>query len=699
MKNKCSCGPSRPIRKKVCCPKGVEIDYVEIPASLGTSAPGQPNAPENGAYKNAVVKYAADGAVFIYTSEGIPVRLGSGGGGGGEVFSVNGKTGDVVLTTSDLQNTSGYVTGTQVIADINSAIGGLATVARTGSYNDLQDLPTIPTKVSQLQNDSGYQTASQVSTAVGGEANLRIAADSNLQGQIDAIAASSDVTDIVGTYADLQAYDTQHLKDNDIIKVLQDESQNDETTYYRWSTSTQSFTLIGEEGPYYTKSAADLKFQDKLIAGTNIQIANDGKTISATDTTYTAGTNVSISSANQISAKAKTIFYVNVLETGTTKHIYKDDSFTTAATAQEIITAIENTAVMVSMLDSNSPTEFNMLALENYWDYTGDIQFIFTDGNNLYDFGCSATTDTTFDYSTGALQKKLTAGTNVSIVGTTISATDTTYSAFVGTDGQTAGTAGLVPAPATTDTDKFLKSDGTWDTAGGGSSVTVVQTTGTSQTDVMSQVATSQMIYPSGYETSKTRIGIGGTPSANNSISIGGESTSKSQAVSIGYRAGANGYSATAAVQIGYNTRTSNQNDIAIGYNSQMTGDDSIGIGANTNNTYGTRGVVSLGSGAKATRTGEVNIGSSSTSNGYNSTNYRVLGGVHPGIQDHDATTLGQVDARILANGTTAPTTTTVGEVGTLCAYVSGTTGHLAICTEIDTTDPDNPVYTWSTLI
>lgn len=42
--------------------------------------------------------------------------------------------------------------------------------------------------------------------------------------------------------------------------------------------------------------------------------------------------------------------------------------------------------------------------------------------------------------------------------------TDTTYSDFVGTDGQTAGTHGLVPAPATSETDKFLKSDGTWGT-------------------------------------------------------------------------------------------------------------------------------------------------------------------------------------------------------------------------------------------
>lgn len=57
---------------------------------------------------------------------------------------------------------------------------------------------------------------------------------------------------------------------------------------------------------------------------------------------------------------------------------------------------------------------------------------------------------------------------------TTIEVSDTTYSNFTGTDGVSAGTAGLVPAPATTDAGKFLKADGTWDTAGGGSAVKVL---------------------------------------------------------------------------------------------------------------------------------------------------------------------------------------------------------------------------------
>lgn len=53
---------------------------------------------------------------------------------------------------------------------------------------------------------------------------------------------------------------------------------------------------------------------------------------------------------------------------------------------------------------------------------------------------------------------------------TTIALTDTTYSNFTGTDGSSAGAAGLVPAPATTDAGKFLKADGTWAEASGGGS-------------------------------------------------------------------------------------------------------------------------------------------------------------------------------------------------------------------------------------
>lgn len=166
----------------------------------------------------------------------------------------------------------------------------------TGETN----IPAVPTKVSDLQNDSEFQTGSQVEEAISSAIAIEIAdrelADNGLQSQIDAITASSDVTDIVGTYADLQDYDTSTLGDNDIIKVLQDEMHQDETTYYRWNKTAETFSLIGEEGPYYTKSQTDILLsgkQNTLTAGNNITIDANNE-ISATNTTYTASSGLSL---------------------------------------------------------------------------------------------------------------------------------------------------------------------------------------------------------------------------------------------------------------------------------------------------------------------------------------------------------------------------------------------------------------------
>ena len=142
--------------------------------------------------------------------------------------------------------------------------------------NAISDLDTIRSGASAgatavQPNDmataiSTHNTSSQAHTDIRGlitaETTNRENADIGLQSQIDAITASSDVTDIVGTYAQLQAYDTSTLPPNSIIKVLQDESQNNETTYYRWviNGGVGSWVLIGEEGPYYTKSESDERF-------------------------------------------------------------------------------------------------------------------------------------------------------------------------------------------------------------------------------------------------------------------------------------------------------------------------------------------------------------------------------------------------------------------------------------------------------
>ena len=277
--------------------------------------------------------------------------------------------------------------------------------------------------------------------------------------------------------------------------------------------------------------------QSKLTAGDNITIS-DG-TIAATDTTYTAGTNVSISDANVISA-----------------------------------------------------------------------------------------TDTTY-----------TAGTNVSISdANVISATDTTYSNFIGTNGSSAGSAGLVPAPATTDSGKFLKADGTWDTAGG-SSVTVVQSTGTSTSSVMSQNATSSMVFAD--PSTKKQVQIGANSSASGSDGC----------VAIGRYAKTNG---NGAVAVGSGTgaalaaQATQANATAIGSGAKATANGSLAL----NGSASSQGAVALGIFSSAGSPGLIGIGSSNVNYGYNSTNYRLIRGLYDGEEAHDAATVGQVNATIDAINT-----------------------------------------------
>lgn len=94
------------------------------------------------------------------------------------------------------------------------------------------------------------------------EATEREQADGELQAQIDAISSRSDVVDVVASHVELVAYDTSTLADNDVIKVLADETHEDAIAYYRWSTTTEAWSFVGSQGPYYTISETDT-----LLAG------------------------------------------------------------------------------------------------------------------------------------------------------------------------------------------------------------------------------------------------------------------------------------------------------------------------------------------------------------------------------------------------------------------------------------------------
>lgn len=68
----------------------------------------------------------------------------------------------------------------------------------------------------------------------------------DVEDEVERLENNPDVVDIVGTYADLQAYDTSTLTNKDIIRVLSDETHSDNSTYYRWNDPNSGWNFIGE---------------------------------------------------------------------------------------------------------------------------------------------------------------------------------------------------------------------------------------------------------------------------------------------------------------------------------------------------------------------------------------------------------------------------------------------------------------------
>ena len=169
---------------------------------------------------------------------------------------------------------------------------------------------------------------------------------------------------------------------------------------------------------------------------------------------------------------------------------------------------------------------------------------------------------------------------------------------------------------------KFNKQAGTWTFIGeiAGGSITPVQTPGASQTDVMSQNAVTSMVFADPSDsTDNIRIG-NSNPTGMFGVNIGG---SASQSIT-----------------------TQRATNIGGGSGVIATGGTAIGNNAYVNNTSYV-GSVALGAYSRPTSAGQVHIGTTQTQYGYNSTNYRLLSGVHDPVNAHDAATKGYLDTRL----------------------------------------------------
>lgn len=571
----------------------VLLRKVSLPASMGT----EEDVPASiGKYRNVILKYEANGHIYLYSSDGIPTLL--------EV---------------------------KIPDEIWERIGDLE-----------EDLAELEQEFDDFKN-------------------------------------SPDVVDIVATYSDLQAYDTSGLGDKDVVRVLSDETHDGESSYYRWNTATQTWTFIGATGPYYTKSETDT-----LIG------AAKGSAKELTPEDYNWPT------ANPDGIAVWTL----------------GPGFYSAPRGVKLYWTSSSQGV------DSSPFEFIVAAQGNSGDksinlFSDVLYLVHSDGTVILDTTFLKTSQVTDNLTSTSpslplsanqgrilkdtvdtKQDELTAGGNITIEDESgalvISATDTTYSDFTGTDGQTAGNAGLVPAPATTDAGKVLGADGTWVTGG----PTVVQTTGISTTDVMSQDATTSMVYADPSTKRKIRIGDGATADVNHTdiVAIGTSSNAgEDSTIAIGKNSLA---SASSSIAIGSGsssnkTTASKTQAIAIGVGAQASGYASIALGRAAVASGG--GGISLGAYTPDGGKGVFNIGGIAAQHysdcGYNNSAYRLLTGLYDPQNAHDAATKGYVDP---STDVSAPTTSTVGRLGQI--YVDTTNSDAYMCVAVDDI---TPAYTW----
>lgn len=159
----CTCGKS----KDDCCP----FRKIVIPAVMGDDSEDSPSAPENGAYVNALVEYEANGAMYMYASDGIFTKLSMVAGSAGAatvayVDKQDAKTlsdaktyADSIVPTVDVtkayvdQQDANILEEAKVYTDAHAGEGGVsqdyvdeqdaATLSSAKSYADAKDTTTL----------------------------------------------------------------------------------------------------------------------------------------------------------------------------------------------------------------------------------------------------------------------------------------------------------------------------------------------------------------------------------------------------------------------------------------------------------------------------------------------------------------------------------------------------------------------------
>ena len=113
--------------------KIVLLRKVLVPASMGDESTFPPTI---GKYHNVLLEYEASGGIYLYSSDGIPTKLSS------DVTELQAQLNALRVRIGE-EEVARADADTALSGRITSLDNSLATVAKTGSYNDLSNKPTI----------------------------------------------------------------------------------------------------------------------------------------------------------------------------------------------------------------------------------------------------------------------------------------------------------------------------------------------------------------------------------------------------------------------------------------------------------------------------------------------------------------------------------------------------------------------------
>lgn len=363
------------------------------------------------------------------------------------------------------------------------------------------------------------------------EANARVAADTTLSNQISDLegAVSSQAEDISGIEEKIpaQASATNQLADKNFVNSsIQTSTAHFRGNWENW-TAVPSEAVeypIDDDGNHDPTSNDYMVIQDAsdfpvetgedALAGTwrfkysGTWMDNNKygwhPEYQVNETPLTAAqlaalnSNITAEAVEKLdgipaNAEANTIDSISVNGTAVTPDANKNVNLTIGETVAKVLTTNDYnypdnnpTMVLVTQLPngiykagSGVDVSFNgmnvwrdgIILIKNNSDETSNMEILFKPANDSWKL---YTNNTVVKSPFNVVDNLSSTSTNEPLSakqGKYLNDNKADKTAFTGTDGTAAGAMGLVPAPATTDADKFLKSDGTWASAGGDSVV------------------------------------------------------------------------------------------------------------------------------------------------------------------------------------------------------------------------------------